>query len=60
MKFVLYKKDNATEILPPLLLKPTYSICTVYAHVQCREPKKGQQKVQVLKKTTVLWPSRSY
>ena len=34
MKFVLYKKDNATEILPPLLLKPTYSICTVYAHVQ--------------------------
>ena len=27
MKFVLYKKDNATEILPPLLLKPTYMYC---------------------------------
>ena len=28
--------------------------------MQCREPKKGQQKVQMLKKMTGLCPSRSY
>ena len=31
-----------------------------YAHVQGQEPKKGQQKVQTLKKTTGIWPSGSY
>ena len=30
-------------------------ICAV-AHMQCREPRKGHQKVQILKKTTVLYP----
>ena len=29
----------------------------INAQVQCREPKKGQQKVQTFKKTTVLCPS---
>ena len=28
--------------------------------MQCQEPKKGQQKVLILKKTTMLCPSRSY
>ena len=28
--------------------------------MQCQEPKKGQQKVQILKKTAVLWPFRRY
>ena len=35
------------------LLKPPY----IYAHVQCRELQKGQQKIPILKKTTVLCPS---
>ena len=49
-------KDKSSEIFPRLLLKPHYR----YAHVLCREPKKGQQKVQILKKTTGHCPSRSY
>ena len=53
MKHVLQSKankDKSTEI-------PVSSHCTlyctvlVYAHVQCREPKKGQQKVRIFKKT---------
>ena len=35
------------------------SLCK-YAHVQCRLPNKGQLKVQISKKTTVLLPSMSY
>ena len=37
---------------------PSYNF--LYAHVQCREPQKGQQKDPNLKKTTVLCPSKSY
>ena len=44
-------KDKSTEIFPLLL-------CMAYVwHVQCQEPTKGQQKVQILKKTTLLCPS---
>ena len=56
-------KDNFTVIFHPLLLKPHY-VQFVYAvlyeivHVQCREPEKGPQNVQSLKKTTGLDPSR--
>ena len=48
----------STETFPPLLFKPPYM--SVYAHVQCREPEKGQQKVRILKKTIWLCLSRSY
>ena len=61
MKFVLWSKTNkgmSTETFPPLLFKPPYM--SVYAHVQCREPEKGQQKVRILKKTIWLCLSRSY
>ena len=40
MKLNKQRKINSTESLPPLLLKPSYE----YVHVQCRGPKKGQQK----------------
>ena len=44
-------KDKSTEIFPLLL-------CMAYVwHVQCQEPTKGKQKVQILKKTTLLCPS---
>ena len=51
-------KDKSTEIFPPLLVL----YIPVYEHVQCWEPKKvcKSQKVSILKKTTVLYPSRSY
>ena len=35
-------------------------IMTFAAYRVCRSIKKGQQKVPILKRTTVLWPSRSY
>ena len=57
MKFVLKSKtskDKSTHIFPPLLLKPPF-IC---ACAMLRN-KKGQLKVQILKKTTVLWSSKN-
>ena len=56
LKFVFKTKTNevkSTELLPLLLLKPTY-ICSLL------RAKKGQQKVQNLKKTTRLCPSTLY
>ena len=44
------KKVKSTEIFSPLHL--------LFANMQCREQKNGQQKVQTFKKTTVLYPSR--
>ena len=58
MTFVLQRKtneDKSTEIFPPLLCKPPY----IHA-CDMTKAKKGQQKVPILKKTTVSWPSRSY
>ena len=46
----LTNKDKFTEIVPPLLLTPCAMV----------RAKKGQHKVQILKKTTGLCLSRSY
>ena len=57
MKFVFKSKTNkvkSTETVPTLLLKPTDIGAPVL------RAKKGQQKVPILKKTTGLFPSRSY
>ena len=48
-------KTNIKKYFDPISLN--HHIC---AHMQCQEPKKGQQKVQILKKTAVLWPFRRY
>ena len=50
-------KDKSTEIFPPLLLNHL-----IYAQLRmCNaDSPKVQQKVQILKKTIVLCPSRSY
>ena len=56
MKFVLYSKNKKNL----QKLHHFSSHHDIYAHVQYRKPKKGQQKVPILKKTTVLCPSRSY
>ena len=45
-------KTNLQKYLHPSSIKPP-----IYTR---REPNSGQQKVPILKKTTVLWPSRSY
>ena len=56
--FVLWSKTNkykSTKIFPPLLLKPTY-ICVL----AMPRPKERSVKAPILKKTTVLFPSKSY
>ena len=57
MKFVLKiktNKDKSTEIFLPLHLKPTnMRTCMPRA-------RRGQQKVQILKKSTMLCPSKNY
>ena len=60
MKFVLSintNKDKSTEILPPFLLKLPYYML----NCSCAMPraKKRSAKVNNLKNTTVLRPSRS-
>ena len=55
MKFY-FKENKEIQIFRNISTPPPYTTCyiTVYAHVQCREPKKGQQNNQILKQTTGL------
>ena len=54
-------KNKSTENVHPSCLIHRICICALRtSHVQCREPSKGQPKVPILEKTTVLfYPSCS-
>ena len=58
LKFVIYSKtnkDKSTKIVPPFLLTPLY-LCAC----AMQRAKKRSENASIFKKTTGLFPSRSY